>query len=1828
MPFFRLWSGRGACRKIDFSSDHPELPPKVLAGAIARSPKVLLTERVANRYLKLMTRSVTCTTTFSPSDLSELIKKDEKKGHKRRRARMDQYKLPEKFDMIESPIHKQHWATLIKIISEYKAVKKAMKEINPELFLKKSPPQRWLSALTEDDPCQLAKYDGQDNNTVAIDSSEPEEIESTRRAPAAVAAGAAVAAASGEDDFDLPNLNNNNNNIEEPVPQGPPPPLIVGSPANEVVTVTDFVKILKQPDTLAVSSATFINKSGSQFKRAHGSIYRRHQVRRLLNYKDTKFWSRFVSRGDDDNIMVAREKLKRKLSKQKSNSIKFGFGSNLDSESDEEIEQPSYSQWAGGGVPKSWADGRAYISRDYLAYNSNMTKNIKRKIKRLASGLSLRAIYRLNNIRPNMISFVDSITKCQLSSASICKIPFPTSPSAVDAITCDGDFEQRNDEGTTTITTTTTTTTKPDTTKPENILLFVGNSYRITRLIEELDDDDDDDDDDFRSSFRCMLMMFDFIKTLVPNMAIKFGKDSHKVTTQGFCQSSLKRLVHPEGELSRFYLSKYEADQYNNEQKQRKQQQQQQQEEMMEEGQQEEEEEEEEEEEGGFITLPPLTRHLTIRDSSRMVYSEGLTKDKCKCCCCNTYRIRHPDMDASKSHHKMSWFKTARDHVVKKYPKANIVVLFFEDALDTIHQYESQTDDGLNASFFKKYASVQNMHILRLLYTDDENLSSAEKQQRLIKALDYGRKEMHGNLNQETMIHTTRDLYIKLFELYGLYGINYWLTEEAETSFDRSLLKNMLTFKAAAKERGKKFDENLLDRRDIFDNDTNILKDDGETKRIANYLRETNHLHFKSLLIAMEETKYKTHSANAMYQRSMNTTGGTSGDKYIPKNAALLTTEEYLFNNTPGSIYRERWQLGTVGYASVRPICYGKHRILPSVLKNVNCLEVVVHECSPEMITRRKLRNEKEMQQYNQKLQEYEQMLNSDCGDSEAPIRPPLTIFKNCSHGCDNASCVSYFVKDRLEFARSSLNIWNLDVMFKERLDMMERKYALGPIRNLFLKLFPVRSRGSETISSCAEFCMLMHHPMIGAALRYIKKSEQKHLLSPVKHVLRRPREVYSTGLMYVDDRKTKQEQITHRNFAAYSTISDVFRSNNLFSERGNIMSSVDFVYVARIKYRDKDNDHNLNKFVTESYRTSRDDTDLKKFTKQFRYGNAPVNTTMNTNSVLRNDNVPYFPVEQATVDFAKANFKDFLKKPNSTTYTNDDLAKNDFMVQVETHRHFMYYGSDYLTLELGLMVLGSILVTVVKDPQVVNDVEKEMQRELKETTSNYGYYAERRGLIMITLKKPIEILGEEDISLGELELFLGQLLSLIVPNVILCEDRERLVILCLQILANETVIDALLFKLAKLYMSKLKVGDVLKNLLFEKEVKPGQMIGRTATPTSTATPIKSKTMSMMKPSCFLVTGKNLDQNQLKEDLSFAHPGCKFNIIMDDSTKDDMERISTETRHQFDRLSGSKLLNEFIVYVSKSPIVALSYLESRDMKFQKGNSAERVIGVVLYESEVVEGEINGEPLSKLLDTYPTYIIRRTDLLDFPVPKILPRIRGIFFKNLVTRNLLQHFMQNNMSYFDKGHFLSMMHAKLKSLGGVGLVNVMSIEDAATNLLQIPKSSIDNFMMKSSTATDCVDCKKAMAAKLKKKKARESSKKNKRRSTRVCQLDNMGYYFDTSQRLALFELWMNLCTNHTTNPKINIKKEINYKPLYPKPPRRDVVCEHEASLQKSMDNLIKECVEKQTVKSTRMKESYKPDPWWSMKNMLKPVERTAGKECQLPACLEEKKNCGNA
>ena len=149
--------------------------------------------------------------------------------------------------------------------------------------------------------------------------------------------------------------------------------------------------------------------------------------------------------------------------------------------------------------------------------------------------------------------------------------------------------------------------------------------------------------------------------------------------------------------------------------------------------------------------------------------------------------------------------------------------------------------------------------------------------------------------------------------------------------------------------------------------------------------------------------------------------------------------------------------------------------------------------------------------------------------------------------------------------------------------------------------------------------------------------------------------------------------------------------------------------------------------------------------------------------------------------------------------------------------------------------------------------------------------------------------------------------------------------------------------------------------------------------------------------------------NKLETDLSFAHYGCKFNIVMDEPKKNYMERISIEARHKYDG-EPTKVLNELIVYVTKSPTFAFRHLGGRAAKYEIATSSEHVIGIVMYAAEFNKGQINGESMSKLVDTYPTYLLYRTDLKDFPMPKVLPRIRCFFNKNMVTLTLLQHFVK--------------------------------------------------------------------------------------------------------------------------------------------------------------------------------------------------------------------------
>ena len=84
-------------------------------------------------------------------------------------------------------------------------------------------------------------------------------------------------------------------------------------------------------------------------------------------------------------------------------------------------------------------------------------------------------------------------------------------------------------------------------------------------------------------------------------------------------------------------------------------------------------------------------------------------------------------------------------------------------------------------------------------------------------------------------------------------------------------------------------------------------------------------------------------------------------------------------------------------------------------------------------------------------------------------------------------------------------------------------------------------------------------------------------------------------------------------------------------------------------------------------------------------------------------------------------------------------------------------------------------------------------------------------------------------------------------------------------------------------------------------------------------------------------------------------------------------------------------------------------------------------------------------------------------------------------------------------------------------------------------------------------------------------------------------------------------------HTTIPRVNIKKENSYVKLRRPPIPREVDCEHESSLQWTMENLIKECVENQTaVEFTMMREALKPNPWkesWWCLTMLKERAKSA-------------------
>ena len=77
---------------------------------------------------------------------------------------------------------------------------------------------------------------------------------------------------------------------------------------------------------------------------------------------------------------------------------------------------------------------------------------------------------------------------------------------------------------------------------------------------------------------------------------------------------------------------------------------------------------------------------------------------------------------------------------------------------------------------------------------------------------------------------------------------------------------------------------------------------------------------------------------------------------------------------------------------------------------------------------------------------------------------------------------------------------------------------------------------------------------------------------------------------------------------------------------------------------------------------------------------------------------------------------------------------------------------------------------------------------------------------------------------------------------------------------------------------------------------------------------------------------------------------------MDEPKKDDMERISIEARHKYDG-EPTKVLNELIVYVTKSPTFAFRHLGGRAAKYEIATSSEHVIGIVMYVAEFNKGRL-------------------------------------------------------------------------------------------------------------------------------------------------------------------------------------------------------------------------------------------------------------------------------
>ena len=1719
---------------------------------------------------------------------AQRIQKNEKK-RRRMRLRLDNFKLPpncfgkrnsEKH--VDAPISQKHWNHLAQAVAEYKTVKENFKQSTNTTTTTTSS-RSGSSKTIEEKKAELfgleRPIDIIDLDSVDSDSSLPDLSAPTTTSPQqdAITVG---------DDFD--GTENERQELLQALKMSlEDSPQFASAIASTTPPPTPEV-VLKSLDT---SSQKFRQTAEakkrdylSPLKRRHCRVYRNRLLRKLHDYSNTKYWfelmgDRAISRiigGTSSSstkstwtqaVAEVRSELQTKLSKIKKIGREMGIAGGIadsDDSDEEEEELDSNSRWSSEQVPRPWTDARAFVRRDYLAFNCHVNKVSKNKTRDLTLPLKLRIAYRLANPldKPLSGSFINDLTKCFVNVASLAKVPCSPNQVVSSVIASNNnrdDVDNSDDDNDNVLdfsdifrsllkkgeeAADAASLNK----QKSNILFWVLDSCPLEKVTDE-------GTVVFRSWFQCVLLTLDFLSALVPNLMIRFVNRIHRYNN-GLCKKTVR--IWDE----RFYLNQLEVKKFKGEETMR----------------------------AGFSDhLGKLTPGTFFANTLSCEHNSSspptpsiekdLTTDVCDCCCCQTQRKLAlqkgtPVENLAKQHHKTGWLRLTKD-VSKSYPESNILVLVFENALDTLAQHRKNTRE-----YFEPFSHehVPNLHYLRFLYKGKEEGVDKET---MSEALKVGAEEMKGFLNQETLLHNNRTICSKLFQLFGLSGLNYHLSSSSETSYERSLLTPMYEILTGPKEQQKRTRANLLDQEDIFDtfdNRAGVLQSHRETKEIASQLFTTDP-DFRRSAIGVEEFKYKVHAVNSMRYKHHNYQQSESVGGEANRAKSMVTVETWMETNAPNQIYGEQWQKQTLGYISVRPQCFQKYQVLRNDFGN--CIQqlpaknfeidAVVHQHTTATSERRKLRNKKEQDN-----------------------RPdPTTIFKNCIHGADNETCVSYHTSDRTAFAFSHVNVWNLDAVVEDRCNQnSDLTLTCGALFNMFADVFPAQTQ------SCAEICAILQHPVIAAAYRFLKEKKNGFWRNYLPNITNKincgTNQIYNTGLVLLDRRKVNQEYRIPRNFCKFSTTAEVMSLNRHGGSLKNF-STLDMVFVARLVHRDKENDHNLRRFAAEVFKASFIKKEVKSYHGTFRYGTRPVNKSPSTNGLLRKDN---HPIERELDNILRpiAPFNDSdIAGTLLLSEREDALANEDCMSQVELHRNMMNYGRNTKTMELALLILGSVVMDKATDPETVKEIEREVAKELRETTSNLGYYPDCRNTVLLTLKSDVADMDVSRVVLEDFEKFFGQLFSLVVPCINLSSNRDAVVMLCLQILANKKMMDEKLYRLAKLYLERLEADALLKDILFH----PDSPSPRTRTRRSDYLHDPSPTLAI-RPSYIMLSRKPRGAKYLEDELLKLYPQCQPTVI---------PVTATTIPHKLTTTSTTK------IYLMQSPDLALDLYKKLDRKFAKNDSHERLSGVIIFEEEFVDDD--GFLLMSLVSQVPLYKMK-DDLTNFPEPKRLPQIRGYFSKNIATRNLLQNFIQHHQpNSFSRSHFLSVLRSKIKSVGFGMFLNIKE-ENGAQNLLQIKKGVIQSYSKRS--CEDCQDCDTKLRTTFQEKTSQK--KKKKKRMNVLSQLENVGYYFHGEGRVALFELWLGLCTFFTIGSVFDEDKKKMEKTRSRPPVLREEVCEHDASFQRTLRNLLKTEIEQSINNLSNASNPacmVQPNPWH---RLCTDDAATIEEPCQIKKCVELK------